>query len=183
MLRKQIAALPAKANIISRDQQCVSCPGGAGVLIVRGGCTCSLTLGVPCDRFNDLLHQLQQLMSNTFNENISILLMGERGTGKSLVLRSVIRQMREDNPKQPLTEVYLNGFCVRDDSAALREIARQLQRASGGRGARRLGSKICCTRASDVRGKHGRASHGAGAHCRCKWLQGGARAADCAGAR
>ncbi len=60
--------------------------------------------------------------------------MGERGTGKSLVLRSVIRQMREDNPKQPLTEVYLNGFCVRDDSAALREIARQLQRASGGGG-------------------------------------------------
>eukprot|EP01043_Picozoa_sp_COSAG02_P070177 COSAG02_NODE_12321_length_1562_cov_2.619959_2_plen_184_part_00 len=73
-------------------------------------------------------------MSNTFNENISILLMGERGTGKTLVLRSVIRQMREDHPKQPLTEVYLNGFCVRDDSAALREIARQLQRASGGGG-------------------------------------------------
>ena len=73
-------------------------------------------------------------MSNTFNENISILLMGERGTGKTLVLRSVIRQMREDNPMQPLTEVYLNGFCVRDDSAALREIARQLQRASGGGG-------------------------------------------------
>jgi Cdc6-like AAA superfamily ATPase len=81
-----------------------------------------------------LLHQLQQLMSNTFNENISILLMGERGTGKTLVLRSVIRQMRQDNPKQPLTEVYLNGFCVRDDSAALREIARQLHRASGGGG-------------------------------------------------
>ena len=87
-----------------------------------------------CGRFNDLLHQLQQLMSNTFNENISILLMGERGTGKTLVLRSVIRQMREDHPMQPLTEVYLNGFCVRDDSAALREIARQLQRASGGGG-------------------------------------------------
>jgi len=60
--------------------------------------------------------------------------MGERGTGKSLVLRSVIRQLREDHPLQPLTEVYLSGFCVRDDSAALREIARQLHRASGGGG-------------------------------------------------
>lgn len=89
---------------------------------------------MPGCRFNDLLRQLQQLMSSTFNENISILLMGERGTGKTLVLRSVIRQMREDHPLQPLTEVYLNGFCVRDDSAALREIARQLQRASGGGG-------------------------------------------------
>eukprot|EP01045_Picozoa_sp_COSAG04_P038936 COSAG04_NODE_10671_length_760_cov_1.065053_2_plen_39_part_01 len=39
-------------------------------------------------------------MSSTFNENISILLMGERGTGKSLVLRSVIRQLREDHPLQ-----------------------------------------------------------------------------------
>ncbi len=131
VLRKQIAALPAKANIISRDQQCVPCCHAVRGREPRGDCH---NPGVPCGRFNDLLHQLQQLMSNTFNENISILLMGERGTGKTLVLRSVIRQMREDNPMQPLTEVYLNGFCVRDDSAALREIARQLQRASGGGG-------------------------------------------------
>ena len=39
VLRKQIAALPAKENIISRDQQCVPCCHAIGDLVARSYCS------------------------------------------------------------------------------------------------------------------------------------------------
>jgi hypothetical protein len=72
---------------------------------------------------------LERLLSS--NENISLLLQGERGTGKSLVLRTAVRELRERHPGQELTEVYVNSNTVADDTSAVREIARQLHRAHG----------------------------------------------------
>lgn len=66
------------------------------------------------------------------DENVSVLMVGGRGSGKTLVLRSVLAELRGRYPDQPLCEVYLSGFSFhsQDDRGAVREIARQLKRSA-----------------------------------------------------
>jgi len=83
---------------------------------------------VCCARLDSLRAQLGRLI--TTNENISVLLSGGRGSGKTLVLRTALKELRGKYPRQPMVELYLNGDCVRDDSSAVRQIALQLRHAS-----------------------------------------------------
>jgi hypothetical protein len=66
------------------------------------------------------------------DENVSVLMVGGRGSGKTLVLRSVLAELRGRYPDRPLSEVYLSGFSFhsQDDRGAVREIARQLHRSA-----------------------------------------------------
>jgi len=80
------------------------------------------------EQLDSLRAQLGRLI--TTNENISVLLSGGRGSGKTLVLRTALKELRGKYPRQPMVELYLNGDCVRDDSSAVRQIALQLRHAS-----------------------------------------------------
>ncbi|GFO48373.1 origin recognition complex subunit 4 [Plakobranchus ocellatus] len=74
--------------------------------------------------------QLYDLIKRTAvsGESNSMLLIGPRGCGKSMVIKDVIKKLYEDeNIKQDLLLVQLNGLLQTDDRIALREITRQLQ--------------------------------------------------------
>eukprot|EP01083_Nonionella_stella_P152251 487712_1 len=59
-------------------------------------------------------------------ENVSALLIGYSGVGKSMVLRHVFGQLREKHGSDSFLEVYLNGHFHADETAAMRTICRKL---------------------------------------------------------
>ncbi|XP_068716512.1 origin recognition complex subunit 4-like isoform X1 [Montipora foliosa] len=63
-----------------------------------------------------------------FGESNSVLLIGPRGSGKSLLVKSILNDLYKRNGiKQNMLEVNLNGLVQTDDRSALLQITRQLQ--------------------------------------------------------
>nr|XP_006820848.1 PREDICTED: origin recognition complex subunit 4-like [Saccoglossus kowalevskii] len=61
-------------------------------------------------------------------ESNSAIIIGPRGSGKSMILKSILEEVKlEDNVQDNLLEVHLNGLLQTDDKVALKEITRQLQ--------------------------------------------------------
>lgn len=74
--------------------------------------------------------QLQDLVSRTvlLGESNSILVVGPRGCGKSMLLTSILNKMSNAaQSKNNFVEVHLNGLLQKDDRISLQEITRQLQ--------------------------------------------------------
>ncbi|KAH9307834.1 hypothetical protein KI387_035745, partial [Taxus chinensis] len=71
--------------------------------------------------------KLQYLLSNTVTTtcNNSVLLLGPRGCGKSMVLERVLKALQHQHPDM-ISIVRLNGLLHSDDRCALKEIAKQL---------------------------------------------------------
>ncbi|KAH3704707.1 origin recognition complex subunit 4-like [Dreissena polymorpha] len=64
----------------------------------------------------------------TAGESNSVLVLGARGSGKSMLIRSVLTELTADKDiEQNLLQVHLNGLLQTDDKVALREITRQLK--------------------------------------------------------
>lgn len=60
-------------------------------------------------------------------ESNSVLIVGPRGAGKTMLLKSVLRELLEDKDvHKTLMQVHLNGLLQTDDKIALKEITRQL---------------------------------------------------------
>lgn len=78
-------------------------------------------------QYEKLLHLLEQTVKT--GESNSCLLIGNRGSGKSTLVRKVIQSIRQDHMDNFLV-VELNGLVQTDDKSALREITRQLTRDS-----------------------------------------------------
>ncbi|XP_050388384.1 origin recognition complex subunit 4 [Patella vulgata] len=71
----------------------------------------------------DLIHR-----TSTTGESNSVLVIGPRGAGKSMLLKTVLSELgAEKDFKQNLLQVHLNGLLQTDDRIALKEITRQLQ--------------------------------------------------------
>uniref|UniRef100_A0A3Q2U1W4 Origin recognition complex subunit 4 n=1 Tax=Fundulus heteroclitus TaxID=8078 RepID=A0A3Q2U1W4_FUNHE len=65
--------------------------------------------------------------SAVHGESNSVLIVGPRGAGKTMLLRSVLRELAEETEVQKnLLQVHLNGLLQTDDRVALKEITRQL---------------------------------------------------------
>lgn len=63
-----------------------------------------------------------------YGESNSVLLIGPRGSGKSLLVKKILEELsKTKGVKQNLLEVHLNGLVQTDDRSALLEITRQLQ--------------------------------------------------------
>ncbi|KAL5009478.1 hypothetical protein ScPMuIL_011783 [Solemya velum] len=74
--------------------------------------------------------QLYELLKRTVTvgESNSVLLIGPRGGGKSMLLNSVLNELGSDeNFDNDLLQVHLNGLLQTDDRIALKEITRQLK--------------------------------------------------------
>lgn len=72
---------------------------------------------------------LLELLKRTavHGESNSMLIVGPRGTGKSTLLKCVLRDLQEEEEVQTnLLQVHLNGLLQTDDRIALKEITRQL---------------------------------------------------------
>lgn len=71
--------------------------------------------------------KLQYLLSNTVTDtcNNSVLLLGPRGCGKSMVLERVLKELQCQHPDM-ISVVRLNGLLHSEDRCALKEIAKQL---------------------------------------------------------
>lgn len=71
--------------------------------------------------------KLQYLLSNTVTNtcNNSVLLLGPRGCGKSMVLERVLKELQCQHPDM-ISVVRLNGLLHSEDRCALKEIAKQL---------------------------------------------------------
>ncbi|CAO3659750.1 unnamed protein product [Umbelopsis vinacea] len=78
-------------------------------------------------QYEKLLHLLEQTVKT--GESNSCLLIGNRGSGKSTLVRKVIQSIRQEHMDNFLV-VELNGLVQTDDKSALREITRQLTRDS-----------------------------------------------------
>lgn len=78
-------------------------------------------------QYEKLLHLLEQTVKT--GESNSCLLIGNRGSGKSTLVRKVIESIRRDHEDNFLV-VELNGLVQTDDRSALKEITRQLTRDS-----------------------------------------------------
>ncbi|CAH1774753.1 unnamed protein product [Owenia fusiformis] len=64
----------------------------------------------------------------TLGESNSVLLVGPRGSGKTMLLKSVLQELKSQTElSEILLEVHLNGLLQTDDRIALKEITRQLQ--------------------------------------------------------
>ncbi|XP_025084558.1 origin recognition complex subunit 4-like [Pomacea canaliculata] len=73
--------------------------------------------------------QLTELLQRTVQsgESNSILLIGPRGAGKSMLLKSVLEEVKKsDSAQNNILVVHLNGLLQTDDRLALHEITRQL---------------------------------------------------------
>jgi predicted AAA+ superfamily ATPase len=79
------------------------------------------------EQYDKLLHLLEQTVK--VGESNSCLLIGNRGSGKTVLVRKVIQSLRKEHKDNFLT-VELNGLIQTDDRSALREITRQLTRES-----------------------------------------------------
>lgn len=73
-------------------------------------------------------HLLELLRRTALHgESNSVLLVGPRGAGKTMLLKSVLKELLKDKDvDQTLMQVYLNGLLQTDDKIALKEITRQL---------------------------------------------------------
>ncbi|CAG2231925.1 ORC4 [Mytilus edulis] len=74
--------------------------------------------------------QLFDLIKRTAStgESNSVLVIGPRGSGKTMTLNSIYNELIEDdNVRENLLQVKLNGLLQTDDKIALKEITRQLQ--------------------------------------------------------
>ncbi|KAM3585389.1 uncharacterized protein V6R79_016670 [Siganus canaliculatus] len=72
---------------------------------------------------------LLELLKRTavHGESNSVLIVGPRGAGKTMLLRCVLRDLLEEKEVQKnLLQVHLNGLLQTDDRIALKEITRQL---------------------------------------------------------
>ena len=80
-------------------------------------------------RLQSQYDQLYGLLDATVStgESNSVLMLGPRGSGKSLLTESVVRQLKQDYDDE-FHVIRLNGFVQTDDKLALREIWRQLGR-------------------------------------------------------
>ncbi|XP_070546346.1 origin recognition complex subunit 4-like isoform X1 [Ptychodera flava] len=64
----------------------------------------------------------------SMGESNSALVIGPRGSGKTMLLQSVLDEVKSDKiAKENLLQVNLNGLLQTDDRIALKEITRQLQ--------------------------------------------------------
>ncbi|KAK7481054.1 hypothetical protein BaRGS_00027690 [Batillaria attramentaria] len=82
-----------------------------------------------CDEERRLLADLVQRTVSSGESN-SVLVIGPRGAGKSMIVKSVLQDIEESgkgNLKQNAMIVRLNGLLQTDDRIALKEITRQLQ--------------------------------------------------------
>lgn len=72
--------------------------------------------------------QLNDLIWRSINhdESNSVLLVGPRGSGKSQLVETVLRQV-ETTSGTNYIKIYLNGLLQRDEGSALKEIIRQLK--------------------------------------------------------
>ncbi|KAK3753290.1 hypothetical protein QZH41_015229, partial [Actinostola sp. cb2023] len=78
----------------------------------------------------DSTSQLKSLISRCaeYGESNSVLLVGPRGSGKTLVLRTALDDLCKLNTvKKNMLQVYLNGLVHTDDRQAMLDITRQLQ--------------------------------------------------------
>lgn len=73
-------------------------------------------------------HLLELLRRTALHgESNSLLIVGPRGAGKTMLVKSVLRELLEDNDvNKTLLQVHLNGLLQTDDKIALKEITRQL---------------------------------------------------------
>lgn len=74
--------------------------------------------------------ELYDLLKRTvsFGESNSVIVIGARGIGKSMLLKSTLNDICKDKSMSPnLLQVRLNGLLQTDDKIALKEIACQLQ--------------------------------------------------------
>lgn len=63
----------------------------------------------------------------TTGESNSVLVIGPRGSGKSMLLKSVLEELlQQKDIRENLLQVHLNGLLQTDDKIALKEITRQL---------------------------------------------------------
>uniref|UniRef100_A0A665TCN4 Origin recognition complex subunit 4 n=1 Tax=Echeneis naucrates TaxID=173247 RepID=A0A665TCN4_ECHNA len=76
-----------------------------------------------------LFRHLLELLKRTavHGESNSVLIVGPRGAGKTMLLKCVLRDLLEETEAQKnLLQVHLNGLLQTDDRIALKEITRQL---------------------------------------------------------
>uniref|UniRef100_A0A8C6WUI7 Origin recognition complex subunit 4 n=1 Tax=Neogobius melanostomus TaxID=47308 RepID=A0A8C6WUI7_9GOBI len=80
-----------------------------------------------CKRERDI-HLLELLRRTALHgESNSVLLVGPRGAGKTMLLKSVLKELlKEKDVNKTLMQVHLNGLLQTDDKIALKEITRQL---------------------------------------------------------
>ncbi|XP_072308169.1 origin recognition complex subunit 4 isoform X2 [Eucyclogobius newberryi] len=72
-------------------------------------------------------HLLELLRRTALHgESNSLLIVGPRGTGKTMLIKSVLKELLEEDLDQTLMQVHLNGLLQTDDKIALKEITRQL---------------------------------------------------------
>lgn len=109
-------------------------PGDAAVRYLRGRLLASSGDAAPregaldfCPELREHQRHLADILTDTITggQNNSVLLVGARGSGKTLVLDSALRQLREAHGDGVLP-VRLNGMLHADERVAMREIAEQL---------------------------------------------------------
>uniref|UniRef100_UPI00398EDBA8 origin recognition complex subunit 4 isoform X1 n=3 Tax=Pristiophorus japonicus TaxID=55135 RepID=UPI00398EDBA8 len=77
-------------------------------------------------QYKNLMELLKQ--TAVHGESNSVLIVGPRGAGKTMLLKSVLKELMEmKQVKENLLQVHLNGLLQTDDRIALKEITRQLQ--------------------------------------------------------
>uniref|UniRef100_A0A4W3I6Q2 Origin recognition complex subunit 4 n=1 Tax=Callorhinchus milii TaxID=7868 RepID=A0A4W3I6Q2_CALMI len=77
-----------------------------------------------------IIWNLSELLKRTavHGESNSVLIVGPRGAGKTMLLKGVLNELLEANSvKENLLQVHLTGLLQTDDKIALKEITRQLQ--------------------------------------------------------
>ncbi|XP_072435852.1 origin recognition complex subunit 4 isoform X2 [Chiloscyllium punctatum] len=101
----------AKAHMILRARFCHHFPGKPFGLEAQ---------------YKNLMDLLKQTAVQ--GESNSVLIVGPRGVGKTMLLKSVLSELMEMKYiKENLLQVHLNGLLQTDDKIALKEITRQLQ--------------------------------------------------------
>ncbi|XP_042202117.1 origin recognition complex subunit 4-like [Callorhinchus milii] len=85
--------------------------------------------GIPLYMEPQRKHLLEMLKRTaTQGEGNSVLVVGSRGSGKSMLLKGVLKELLENNSiRENLMQVHLNGLLQKDDRISLEEITRQLQ--------------------------------------------------------
>ncbi|XP_041057564.1 origin recognition complex subunit 4 isoform X1 [Carcharodon carcharias] len=101
----------AKVHLILRARFCHHLPGKL--------------FGVEA-QYKNLMDLLKQ--TAVYGESNSVLIVGPRGAGKTMLLKSVLKELMEmKQVKENLLQVHLNGLLQTDDKIALKEVTRQLQ--------------------------------------------------------
>lgn len=100
--------------------------------LTEGLCTERRSENIPNFRegFHQEERQLLDLLRRTATsgESNSVLVIGPRGSGKSMLIKHVIAELLlDDHIKDNLLQVHLNGLLQTDDRIALTEITRQLK--------------------------------------------------------